>query len=104
MEVGHDLGAIDKRWAIGDFCALLVGIGIRLALSTNTAANPILADASRFQRVSHLASYLFNPLTYAITAVLFAFAVVRVRGIGLWSVFLSFMVGGLLASSFLALM
>jgi len=82
---------------------LLVGIGIRLALVTNTAANPILADANRFQRVSHLARYLFNPLTYAIVALLCAIAVVRIKGIGLWGVFLSFMVGGLLASSFLAL-
>jgi len=102
MEAGHNLVSIDKYWAAADLCALLIGAGTRLVLS-NTARNPILNDMDRFHAVSQLAHYLFHPLTYVAVAVLFALGVIRLRCVGFWSVFFSFIVGGILASIFLAL-
>jgi hypothetical protein len=101
MDAGRNL-ASTKYWAAANLCALLVGAGTRLVLS-NTATNPILNDMERFRAVSQLAHYLFHPLTYVAVATLFAFGVIRLRCVGFWSVFFSFIVGGISATIFLAL-
>ena len=102
MELRCDLKSLNKRWALGNVCALLVGVLLRTILS-NPAANPALSGTESIQFVSRIGSYLFSPWTYIVVAILCALAVLRARCVGLWSVFLSFMIGGLLASSFLAL-
>lgn len=96
------LASIEKHWAAGDVCAALAGAIIELVLS-NPGKNPLLNEMGQPRVVSEIAHYFFHPLTYLAVAVVFAFVVFRRRGVGLWSIFLSFIVGGLLASSFLAL-
>jgi hypothetical protein len=102
MEAGRNLVSVDKYWAAGNLCALLVGAGTRLVLS-NSATNPILNDTDRFRPVSQLGHYLFHPVTYVAVAALFAFGVIRLRCVGFWSIFFSFMVGGITATILLAL-
>lgn len=102
MEAVRNLAVCDKKWAIADACALLVGAFTRFMLS-NGPTNPILTDLERFRPVPQLSHYLFNPLTYVAVAALFAFGVIRLKCIGFWSVFFSFMVGGILATIFLSI-
>jgi hypothetical protein len=102
MTKDRNLSSIDRYWATANLCALLVGVGIRLALS-NTAENPILNDMNRFPAVSHLAHHLFYPLTYVAVAVLFALGIIRLKCVGLWSVCFAFILGGISATIFLAL-
>jgi hypothetical protein len=93
--------SINKYWAVGNLCALLMGAGTRLVLS-NTA-NPILNDRERFPIVSHLAHYLFLPVTYTIVAVFIVLGVIRLRCVGFWGILFSFIVGGISATIILAL-
>ena len=102
MEARRNLSSLDKRWAAADLCGLLIGAGTRLVLS-NTGTNPILQDLSRFHVASLLIHYAFNPLAYTAVVTLFVFQIVRLNFAGFWSVFFSFMVGGMLATILLAL-
>ena len=101
MESDRYWTSINKYWAIGCLCALLLGIGVRLVLS-NAGTNPILNDVERYRLVSQIARYMFQPLTYVAVAALFAFRVIRMRFVGFWSILFSFIVGGLLSSSSVA--
>jgi hypothetical protein len=102
MEADGKSARFDKYWAGACFCALLVGVGMRLALS-NPGTNPILNDTERFHLVSQIAHYLFRPFTYAAVAALFTFRVIRMRFVGFWSIFFSFIIGGLLSTISLSL-
>jgi len=102
MGAARNWGSINRHWAIGNLCALLVGVGTRLVLS-NTTTNPILSDRERFPVASHLAFYLFHPVTYTLGVALFILAIIRLRCAGFWSIFYSFMVGGMSATIILAL-
>ena len=102
MEAVRKFPSVDKKWVVADVCALFVGASIRFMLS-NTATNPVLNDMGRLPVVPRLAHYLFHPLTYAAVAALFALAVIRFKFVGFWSVFFSFMVGGISATILLAL-
>jgi cytochrome b561 len=102
MEAIRNLVSVNRSWAIGNLCALLVGAGTRLLLS-NTTANPILNDRQRFPAISQLAHYLFHPVTYVLVAVLFVVGIIRLRCVGFWSIVLSFILGGISATIILAL-
>jgi cytochrome b561 len=94
--------SINKYWVIGNLCALLVGTGTRVVLS-NKATNPILKDSERLPAISHLAHYLFHPVTYVLVAVLLVIGVIRLRCVGFWSILFSFIVGGITATVILEL-
>jgi len=102
MEADGKSGRVSKYWAAACLCALLVGVGMRLVLA-NPGTNPILNNVERVGLVSQIAHYLFQPLIYAVVVALFTFRVIRMRFLGFWSVFFSFIAGGLLATFFLAL-
>lgn len=102
MDAVRKWGPVNRNWALGNLCALLVGAGTRLVLS-NTATNPILNDRERFPAVSHLAHYLFHPVTYVVVVALFVLGVMRLRCVGFWSILFSFMIGGISATIILAL-
>jgi hypothetical protein len=97
MEMRSNITSNYKKSAIGNACALLVGIIVSLALSKN-ATKPVLSGGVANLLVNRASWLLFNPVTYIAVAIVFALVVIRARGIGLWSIFSSFMVGGLLAS------
>jgi cytochrome b561 len=102
MEAVRNWPSINRYWAVGYLCALLVGAGTRLVLS-NTATNPILNDRERFPVVSQLTHYLFHPVTYVVVVALFVLGIVRLRCVGFWSILFSFIVGGISATIILAL-
>jgi|SRR5208283_2156661 len=102
MEAVGKSGRVSTYWAAACLFALLVGVGTRLVLA-NPGTNPILNNVERVRPVSQIAHYLFQPLTYVAVAALFTFRVIRMRFVGFWSVFFSFIAGGLLATLFLAL-
>lgn len=102
MEADGKSGQVSRYWAAACLCALLVGVGMRLVLA-NPGTNPILNNVEQVRPVSQIAHYLFQPLSYMAVAALFTFRVIRVRFVGFWSVFFSFIAGGLFATFFLAL-
>jgi cytochrome b561 len=102
MEAVRNCVSINRYWAVANVFALLVGAGTRLVLS-NTATNPVLNNKERFSTVSHLAHYLFHPITYVVVAALFVFGIIRLRCVGFWSILFSFIVGGISATTILAL-
>lgn len=102
MEAHGKSVGVNKYWAGGCLCALLVGVGMRLVLS-NPGANPILNNSEQFRPVPQIAHYMFQPLIYVAMVALLTFRVVRMRFVGLWSVFFSFIVGGISATILLGL-
>jgi hypothetical protein len=97
----QNLASVNKRWAAGNVCAVLTGAILTLALS-NPAKIPLLNGIGQPRVISQINHYFF-PVGYVVVAAVFAFVVFRRRGIGFWSIFLSFFIGGLLASFFLVI-
>src|SRR6267378_2502058 len=91
----------NSNWFIGDICAFVVGCGTRLLLS-NPQRNP-LEGSGYVGLISHLSHYLFHPLTYSAVLILFLLRIIQLKGIGFWSVFLSFIVGGISGAIILTL-
>jgi hypothetical protein len=103
MSANGESSAINMYWIIGNVCASLVGAGTRLLLS-NSLGDPIANNLERNRVVAQLSHYLFHPLTYVAVVVLLLLQVIRLKGVGFWSVVLSFIIGGISASFFLALL
>jgi hypothetical protein len=103
MEADSRSGPASRYWTLACLCALLFGVGTRLVLA-NPGTNPILNNVERFRLVSQIAHYLFQPLIYVAVAALLTFRVIRMRFVGFWSVFFSFIAGGLLGTFVMALL
>jgi hypothetical protein len=94
---------IFNRWLAASLCAFAIGVVFRLAIKPATPP-PVPENLRYGWVVSGLAHYLFHPLTGAAIVALFIFGIVKRRFSGLWSVVLSFMVGGMLTTILLGLL
>ncbi len=88
-------------WITGNVCALAAGILTRILLAS-PEQNPAVHIA--IPVVGRVAHYLFNPLTLIAVVVLFVVRIIQLKFIGVWSVFLAFMVGGMTSTLLLALL
>jgi len=88
-------------WFAGNLCAFAAGVLTRLLLAT-PQQNPVLQNLGG-PLAPRLVHYVFHPLVYAVVIFLFVFRIFQMKFVGFWSVFFSFIVGGMSATLFLVL-
>src|ERR1700739_4080666 len=93
---------VTKYWIVANFFAMLVGITICLTLSS-PAPNPVIDNVEHFRVVSRIGHYLFHPATYMLIVALFVVRIIQMKFVGFWSIFFSFIVGGLATTVILSL-
>jgi hypothetical protein len=89
------------NWTWANLGALLLGVAARRLMPMS---RPIPVDL-RYGRIATFAnSFSFQVLAAVGVSIVFVFAIFRLRFVGAWCVFLSFMVGGMLTTIVLTTM
>jgi hypothetical protein len=86
-------------WIAANIVAAALGISLTLLMDgRGSSLENGLVPGARI-----LVLYIFHPVTYALVAIVFAWRAVQDRFTGPWSVFCSFIAGGVLTSLVLSL-